>query len=560
MSAVGPFRYPSEMEPAPPPQEEKLEAARIAARATALEGFISALSETVAANRAVLNRLVIVRERINADRRTVADTLNISCELLPVTTATLVPVMVEDDWAQAPAAWGKEEVDNHPDVASLIQRLEKGTRVLDTERRAVSAAYIVSPSSSIMNAVVPHVPAAMTLGAYHLAASASLLAIHHIRHSTTKRLCPTGPATVPAEAGPAPAEAADSDGIGDQSDARSHIGIRKLANIVAKMRADIAKNPVDFKKLITDLPRRLNQMFSDMHSASIDIGEEGSVMQIWWSTIQRIVEHMREVEKQLSMWWTYRTKLLTSFAERIRQTANIKMADVDDYARAAWGRMDTIVNSFSQTYELVGRTTNSRNVEADKFQECVLAQADAEFRDEMDTIVRSLDHTTLIADLADELPHPVEEAAMHTLADIQLQWPHLAKSDVTVDLMMDRNRNSLYTTFQDMVGMSLTIYRRLNGTKVTYSQDYNRMTNTYRTGKYMFENSYIVVVKGVTQLHTNTRTALPGGNHGNHGVQLVEIMSSMNRIAQMQTFAATMAPPPHRTYVDTGTGGDDVQA
>jgi hypothetical protein len=80
-------------------------------------------------------------------------------------------------------------------------------------------------------------------------------------------------------------------------------------------------------------------------------------------------------------------------------------------------------------------------------------------------------------------------------SDICIRYPHLNQKGVTPVVLMDRQRNALHACFQRLVGVDCNMSRRMSGVKVTYSSDYDRMANQYRTTMFAFKKASIQYIE-----------------------------------------------------------------
>ena len=80
-------------------------------------------------------------------------------------------------------------------------------------------------------------------------------------------------------------------------------------------------------------------------------------------------------------------------------------------------------------------------------------------------------------------------------SDICIRYPHLNQKGITAVVLMDRQRNALHACFQRLVGVDCNMSRRMSGVKVTYSSDYDRMANQYRTTMFAFKKASIQYIE-----------------------------------------------------------------
>ena len=102
-------------------------------------------------------------------------------------------------------------------------------------------------------------------------------------------------------------------------------------------------------------------------------------------------------------------------------------------------------------------------------------QSDDEKLTEFETLMESLS--------------PVSTAASRVKNTLCLRYPVFKK--VTLSVLMNPAKNELFVAFQRLVSLDWNMSRRLSGQKVTYSSDYNRMTNQYRVTMFAFKHASI---------------------------------------------------------------------
>jgi hypothetical protein len=84
---------------------------------------------------------------------------------------------------------------------------------------------------------------------------------------------------------------------------------------------------------------------------------------------------------------------------------------------------------------------------------------------------------------------PVSTAASRVRNTLCLRYPVFKQ--VTLSVLMNPAKNELFVAFQRLVSLDWNMSRRLSGQKVTYSSDYNRMTNQYRVTMFAFKHASI---------------------------------------------------------------------
>lgn len=226
-------------------------------------------------------------------------------------------------------------------------------------------------------------------------------------------------------------------------------------------------------------------------------------------TFGNYIDKMKQTIVGLETMAVYMERMHNSFVLGIEQISGIRPARDQDFQQS--GITQSIMKFLSTMIELAKKLSDGApsNYEMTSASSETLGEHNGspsegdgtrdlhgEWTTEMKTNAATLQQQIAKELFNDAISKPVLLAANRVFSDIHNRYPHLQDRHLTVDVMMDVNRNSLYTQFQRLVGLDYALCRRMNGTRVTYASDYNRYSNQYRTTIYCFKFSKLVLGKG----------------------------------------------------------------
>ena len=163
-----------------------------------------------------------------------------------------------------------------------------------------------------------------------------------------------------------------------------------------------------------------------------------------------------------------------AFSQGIEQMTGVRVLAPDATARRDQV-LEHITLLLQQLAHIVPSQSDTTGHHNQQIAPIVPSQSDDEKLTEFETLMESLS--------------PVSTAASRVKNTLCLRYPVFKK--VTLSVLMNPAKNELFVAFQRLVSLDWNMSRRLSGQKVTYSSDYNRMTNQYRVTMFAFKHASI---------------------------------------------------------------------
>jgi hypothetical protein len=425
--------------------------------------------------------------------------------------------------------WGTTVVDDDPLVAPIVGQLRTGCEALMAAKRQLVHLQTHEPCP-VLQAVLPEsLPHAVLLAAHHCVEILGGFVLQdpglHVSRSA-KRARLAGSRTTSATAG---LQTDDSDANSE----RTVLGRSDLDKLMKELGEFFKSHPAtNVSDALVELPGRVRDIMANLRGMQPSpVGTVGAAIR---GFMLSFLESLTRVARELKIWWDYRVKMINVFAVKVQGVSHTRINQVNTSAQNVWSVICNSVSNYKKTAtELLGDTSSQQSWWMTQWNDVMV---DGHLFQSIKPMGEG-NFEKMIEELDMQVPDSLKQAADGVLASLYNQHPQLRTPLLTTDLLMDASRNSLYTEFAQLVGLDITLTRRMSGVKTTFVSDYARINCTAKCLASMFADARVSRDQHGVAVLNKQGLGLRSGSQVGSGLQLWYVMGGENQATQLNATA-----------------------